>query len=154
MPVFIFYHENGTDRDTAFYGLPQVDIPGIKIGAHHTGPLISHAQEKGDLKYKEECDKSLQLTTTFVKRFFPQLDPTPSSTVSCLYTSTPDCDFILDKAPNYSDNVYVAAGFSGHGFKFGPAIGEAMAQWILDGNTNLPIERFRIGNRFHSNHNV
>ena len=151
MPVFIFYHENGTDRDTAFYGLPEIDIPGIKIGAHHTGPVISHAQEKGDIKYNEECEKSLQLTTAFVERFFPELESNPSATVTCLYTSTPDHDFILDKAPNYSDNVYLAAGFSGHGFKFGPAIGEAMAQWILEEKVNLPIERFRIGNRFEVN---
>jgi glycine/D-amino acid oxidase-like deaminating enzyme len=51
---------------------------------------------------------------------------------------TPDDDFILDHHPHFK-NVIFAAGFSGHGFKFAPVIGEALADLALEGTTTLPI---------------
>ena len=58
---------------------------------------------------------------------------------TCLYTNTPDENFILDFLPGYDNDVVVAAGFSGHGFKFTSVVGEIMTDLAIKGNTILPI---------------
>ena len=50
----------------------------------------------------------------------------------CLYTTTPDEHFVIGRHPAY-ENVVVACGFSGHGFKFVPVVGEILADLALDG---------------------
>ena len=56
----------------------------------------------------------------------------------CLYTTTPDEHFILDRVPG-TDCAWVAAGLSGHGFKLAPALGEALADLAVGGSTDLPV---------------
>jgi sarcosine oxidase len=58
---------------------------------------------------------------------------------TCLYTMTPDDDFVVDHHPEFS-NVVFAAGFSGHGFKFAPLIALALADLLQQGKTSLPIQ--------------
>ena len=60
---------------------------------------------------------------------------------------SPDENFIVDRHPQHA-NVVFAAGLSGHGFKFAPVLGRALAELALDGGTKLPIgflslDRFR-----------
>ena len=57
----------------------------------------------------------------------------------CLYTLTPDEHFVIDLLPGSDGRVAVAAGFSGHGFKFTPVVGEILADLALTGRTTLPI---------------
>jgi len=61
---------------------------------------------------------------------------------------TPDADFIVDRHPEHS-HIAIGAGFSGHGFKFTPAIGEALANLALDpassSLTRLSLNRFAVG---------
>ncbi len=59
----------------------------------------------------------------------------------CLYTTTPDEHFVVGPHPRHP-NVVVACGFSGHGFKFVPVIGEILADLVLDGRTDHPIDLF------------
>jgi len=66
----------------------------------------------------------------------------------CLYANSPDENFIIDKLPGYEENVSIACGFSGHGFKFASVIGEILADLAIDGKTNLPVG-FLNANRFH-----
>jgi sarcosine oxidase len=66
---------------------------------------------------------------------------------SCLYTLTPDHDFVIDRHPEHP-NLLMCGGFSGHGFKFAPVIGEIAADLVLDGGTRheigfFSLERFR-----------
>ena len=56
----------------------------------------------------------------------------------CLYTLSPDRDFIVDRLPG-DERVTVACGFSGHGYKFAPVVGEALADLALSGRSDLPI---------------
>jgi sarcosine oxidase len=56
----------------------------------------------------------------------------------CLYTNSPDGHFIVDRHPVH-ERVTIACGFSGHGFKFAPVIGQALADLAVDGGTALPI---------------
>ena len=64
-------------------------------------------------------------------------------TVPCLYTQTPDFHFIIDRHPSM-DRVLVASPCSGHGFKHSAAIGECLAQWIVDGKPGLDLSSFSL----------
>jgi sarcosine oxidase len=55
-----------------------------------------------------------------------------------MYTKTPDGHFCIDRHPRWK-NVAVGAGFSGHGFKFTTVLGEALADLVLEGTTDLPV---------------
>jgi sarcosine oxidase len=62
---------------------------------------------------------------------------------TCLYTMTPDGDFIVDRLPG-TDNVVVASPCSGHGFKFAPVVGEILADLAADRTTRHDIARFAL----------
>jgi sarcosine oxidase len=62
----------------------------------------------------------------------------------CLFTNSPDEHFILDRLPD-NRQVGIAAGFSGHGFKFCSVIGEIMTELMIDDRTRLDIGMFRLG---------
>jgi glycine/D-amino acid oxidase-like deaminating enzyme len=68
--------------------------------------------------------------------------PLTESTV-CMYTNTPDEHFVVGLHPALP-RVAIAAGFSGHGFKFAPVIGETLAALCLDGASPWPIDSFRL----------
>jgi sarcosine oxidase len=70
-------------------------------------------------------------------------------TMHCLYTTTPDFHFLIDRHPSM-DRVIVASPCSGHGFKHSAAIGEALAQWIVDGKPAFDLSPFRL-DRFAAN---
>jgi sarcosine oxidase len=63
---------------------------------------------------------------------------------TCLYTMTPDGDFLIDRLPGTA-NIIVASPCSGHGFKFAPVIGEVLADLATTGATRHDIARFRLG---------
>lgn len=60
-----------------------------------------------------------------------------------MYAMTPDEDFILDRVPGY-ERVLMAGGFSGHGFKFGPVIGEMMASMAMEGEPAFSLKPFSL----------
>jgi sarcosine oxidase len=62
---------------------------------------------------------------------------------TCLFTHSPDEHFILDSVPQHPD-VILAAGFSGHGFKFASVIGEVLADLAGDGQTRHDISMFSL----------
>ena len=65
-------------------------------------------------------------------------------TVPCLYTQTPDFHFIIDRHPSM-DRVLIASPCSGHGFKHSAAIGECLAQWVVDGRPRIDLSSFALG---------
>lgn len=127
----------------AFYGFPNIRGEGVKVAEHLGGDEIGRPEEA---KPANEFDYACILKTA--SRFLPGLagsvgDPARILKSSvCLYSITPDQHFILDVHPEQS-NVFLAAGFSGHGFKFAPVIGEVMADLALNGVTKLPIDFLR-----------
>ena len=66
---------------------------------------------------------------------------------TCLYTYTPDENFVIDFLPGFDQDVVIAAGFSGHGFKFASVVGEILADLSSKGATAFPID-FLNANRF------
>lgn len=125
-----------------FYGFP-VHIQGfIKIGDHRKGPAVKFADpdQLRDLspKFEKSCRK-------FLKKFIPELAAFEDFEGHvCWYDNTPDEDFIMDRLPD-APNAFVAAGFSGHGFKFAPVVGKSMAELVVGGKSELNLHRFRLG---------
>ena len=69
--------------------------------------------------------------------------PEPLRTVSCLYTNTRGSRFVIDRHPEH-DQVLLVSACSGHGFKHSPAIGEAVAQLVIEGRSELDLTPFLI----------
>jgi len=70
-----------------------------------------------------------------------KLSRAPLRTATCLYTNTPDEHFVIGLHPEYPQ-VSLAAGFSGHGFKFASVIGEVMSDLAIQQSTEHPISLF------------
>ena len=129
------------DVDGAFfYGLPVIDGHGHKVARHYGAP---------ELPDPDAVDRAVTASDEIAVRAFlnahlPAVNGPRRRGQVCTYTLTPDRHFILDQHPDHA-NVAVAAGFSGHGFKFAPVVGEIMADLVTTGTTSHPIEMFRIG---------
>jgi sarcosine oxidase len=79
---------------------------------------------------------------TWLARLLPGSDLAYVEGATCMYTLTPDLDFIIGMHPRHP-NVFIGAGFSGHGFKFSPVAGQMLSDLALHGRTGWPLERFR-----------
>src|SRR5947209_464124 len=108
-------------RSPYIYGL---DTPGmgVKVAEHHTG-FPTDADERSFDVDAEGRRRVLR----YVQEWFPGLRPEPVAAETCLYTTTSTADFVIDRA----GPLTVAAGFSGHGFKFTPLIGRLVADLAL-----------------------
>ncbi|WP_402840681.1 FAD-dependent oxidoreductase [Microbacterium sp. GXS0129] len=115
-----FNHLLGRPWPADVYGMPTPG-EGIKVGFHLVG-------EEVDPDQRPHRSHSLTQLRDYVREWFPGLDADTAAPVSCTYTSTADEDFHLDR----SGRIVVGAGFSGHGFKFAPAIGEVLARLALE----------------------
>jgi sarcosine oxidase len=126
------------DRPGLFYGFPMLPAAiggqlGLKIAHHRLGPPVVPGQAAPARAAEfEPLRDALQAV------FADDLGPVVAAK-TCMYTSTRDHHFIVDRLPD-SDRVFVACGFSGHGFKFASVIGEALADMAIEGRTDLPIE--------------
>lgn len=123
-----------------YYGFPAYGVPGFKIGKYH------HRQERVDPDSMDrDCHPEDEaVLREAIRNYFPDANGPALAMKTCLFTNSPDEHFILDHHPDYSE-VALAAGFSGHGFKFCSVVGEIMAQLALDGDSELDIGMFRLG---------
>lgn len=113
------------------YGLPQVGVPGAKMGVHSGGETCDPETVDREV---HAADVEAEIGP-FVQRYMNHMSGEVVQSAVCMYTMTPDDDFILDRHPEH-DNVVFGAGFSGHGFKFAPVIGEHLADLALDASTD------------------
>jgi len=118
-----------------YYGFPlSQEPPGLKLGWHAPGVSTDPNQVQ-----RQILPQDLEWQPAFFEKFMPEGQGPVWTAVTCLYTYSPDGHFIVDRHPEY-DNVCLAGGFSGHGFKFAPVIGQALSELCLDGKSSLPIE--------------
>lgn len=134
-PVFVVENDDAT-----YYGFPVYGIPGVKVGRHH------HFHEDVD---PDDFDRSPsqtdeQVLRGFLAEYFSDAAGPTMKLETCLYTNSPDGHFLIDTHPEYPE-VVVAAGFSGHGFKFCSVVGEILADLTISGETPHDIELFRWG---------
>lgn len=102
---------------------------GIKVGWHGVGPVADP-----DARTFTADPGQLEQLREYVRQWVPGADAESAADISCTYTTTPDSGFLLDRA----GPIIVGAGFSGHGFKFAPAIGETLADLALGGEQTVP----------------
>jgi monomeric sarcosine oxidase len=117
------------------YGLPIHGDPGIKIANHSGGDTTSPDNVDRVVRRSEAAE-----VVEFARMALPDVTEGVLESAVCLYTLTPDRHFIIDRHPAHP-NVAIAAGFSGHGFKFAPVIGELLAALALDPSSQ-PIPLF------------
>ncbi len=134
MPIFMWEWA----PDEMFYGFPDLG-EGVKVAIHHQGELTDPAQVRRTV-YPGEADRLRAVMATRA----PLLTGPLRQSAACLYTNTPDGDFILDRHPEEA-RVLVASPCSGHGFKFAPAIGEALADLAEGKPPRFDLAPFRLG---------
>lgn len=119
----------------AFYGFPSLDGQSLKF-AEHTGgePVADPMLVDRDCRPDDVSRLATELTA-----LFPGVSGQLLRHSVCLYTLSPDRHFVVDRW-HEAPSILFAAGFSGHGFKFAPVIGEALADLTEQGRTDLPID--------------
>jgi len=133
-PVFNAYFDEGR-----YYGFPVFGIPGFKVGRYH------HLEEIIDLDstIKTVNGEDEALLRSAVEKYFPKANGTTMTLKTCMFTNTPDEHFIVDLLPG-NTQVVIAAGFSGHGFKFASVIGEILSDLAIKGETEHDIDLLKI----------
>lgn len=125
-----------------FYGFPIHGVPGMKIGKyHHRGGIVDPDTMDRQAHLDDE-----EVLREGIRRYFPDADGPTMGMKTCLFTNTRDEHFIIDLL-EHDPRVAIAAGFSGHGFKFCSVVGEILADLALDGGTRHDISLFSM-NRF------
>ncbi|MET9231810.1 N-methyl-L-tryptophan oxidase [Lentzea sp. NPDC003310] len=125
-PIYIW------DRANGFYGFPLHD-GAVKVAFHHGGEICT----------PETIDRTVhahevEAVAAATRAVMPGLAGTFQRGATCMYTNTADRHFVIAR----EHGVTVACGFSGHGFKFVPVVGEILADLAIDGATRHPIALF------------
>ncbi|MGY1439238.1 N-methyl-L-tryptophan oxidase [Streptomyces reniochalinae] len=134
-PIYVWEDGEGVQ----IYGFPAIEGPdgGAKVAFFRKGSVCDPETLERTVGRREAEAMAAQLR--------PRLPDLPGSlrrAVACMYTTTADEHFVLARHPEHPDAVTVACGFSGHGFKFVPVIGEIVADLALTGATEHPIALF------------
>jgi sarcosine oxidase len=124
-----------------WYGFPALDRRGVKVARHYCGEPTSAEEVNRTVTAEDEAEirragRSLTLPAAAELK----------DTAVCMYTNSIDGHFVIDHDRSV-DHLTVACGFSGHGFKMAPVIGEALADLATTGTTDLPID-FLMAERF------
>ncbi|KAM6242194.1 peroxisomal sarcosine oxidase [Porphyrio hochstetteri] len=123
------------------YGLPSLEYPGlVKVCYHHGSPTDP---EERDRVPPGAPRPDVTRLSSFISSYLPGLEPQPAVVETCLYTNTPDEDFILDRHPKFS-NIVIGAGFSGHGFKLAPVVGKLLCELSLGEEPSHSMAPFAI----------
>jgi len=130
-PIYIW----DVDGQNCFYGLPATRTSAGVKAAMHSGGLSCSAENVERAIH----DSDIAEVRGYLAQFIPSLNGPLTQAVSCLYTMSPDQHFVVGIHPSYPQ-VSVAAGFSGHGFKFTSVMGEVLADLAIEGRTEHPIE--------------
>jgi sarcosine oxidase len=128
LPIYIVQ-----DTDRIFYGFPYVEGQGVKVAGLHFGDKADPDTVDRTVSAGDE-----ERVRAWLRRRMPLANGERRDAKVCMYTNTPDANFIVDRLADHP-NVVVASACSGHGFKFSSVIGEIVADLVLDGETRHPI---------------
>ena len=132
-PVFLIDTDAGN-----YYGFPAHDLPGVKLGLYHhlREPIDPDAPDRSAHGRDEEVLRA------FADRYLSEASGPTMLMKTCIFTNSPDEHFIIGPLPD-SPSVIIAAGFSGHGYKFCSVVGEVLADLAMHGETGHDIGLFR-----------
>jgi sarcosine oxidase len=132
LPVWLFATDDGT-----FYGFPHDPELGLKVSHHHSG--VETDPESVDRTVR---DADIARIRSFIRNRMPGADGPLRRSSVCLYTNTPDEEFVIDRHPA-APGVAFASACSGHGFKFAPLVGDALADLVLGSPPAWDLSPFR-----------
>jgi len=136
-PVFLWEPEEGP----FFYGIPRIDAGGDPKAAIHWGAEVDDEPcTPATIDRAIHARDEAAIRSALASRI-PWLNSEIAHAATCMYTMTPDTHFVIDAHPRHAQ-VFVAAGFSGHGFKFSAAVGEILADLALTRRTSSDITLF------------
>ena len=130
-PIFIYEHES----NRIIYGFPNLG-EGVKMGRHHEGEYTQAERVR-----REVSADDIEAMRLILRRVMPAIDTTPATTAVCMYTNTPDENFLMDFHPDHPQ-VLLASICSGHGFKFSSAMGEVLADLLLGQRPRFDLSLF------------
>lgn len=135
-PIFIWEADSGVMP----YGLPALEGPngGVKVAIYHSPFLQTCTPQTIDRTVHEH---EVELMRSAIAHRIPSLNGALLKAVTCMYTKTPDQNFIIAAHPQHPQ-VVIACGFSGHGFKFCSVVGEILADLVDGGETRHDIRLF------------
>jgi len=132
-PIFLWEPEQGP----LFYGFPRIDESGDPKVAIHW----AHEQCTPSTIDRSIHPRDIAAIRSAIEFRLPALNGEVSRAVTCMYTMTPDEHFLIDVHPRHSQ-VSIAAGFSGHGFKFSSVVGQILADLAMTRHTSTDIALF------------
>jgi sarcosine oxidase len=123
------------------YGFPDFG-DGLKVAFHGHGQITTADELDRDVDMARDVTPIIEA----MEQWMPGGAAVFREATPCMYSLTPDSNFVIDEHPRH-ENVIVCGGFSGHGFKFAPVVGEIVADLALDGGSRhridfLSLERF------------
>ena len=124
------------EDDPCFYGFPIFGEAGTKAGQDAGGREVT-----AETRTFEPDQAALRRVCDFLSRHIPGALGPIIYTKTCLYTLTPDRDFVLDRLPDYPGALVAIGG--GHGFKFASVVGKILAELAVDGRTGHELTPFR-----------
>ncbi len=136
-PVFMWPH--GESEDGFFYGFPSLDGQSFKTADEFYGA----ASDPDRLDRTVPGSDSQRMFDSHIRGRFAGVTPHAVKTATCIYTATADSMFLIDRHPDH-DNMLVVSPCSGHGFKHSAAIGESVAQWVLEGQSAIDLSSFNL----------
>jgi sarcosine oxidase len=133
-PVFSLRGEQGSG-----YGFPVYDVPGFKFGVDPPSPTGTDPEAMA----REPTTADEALHREFAETYFPDGAGPTMGLSTCLVTESVDGHFLLGSHPEH-ESVHVAAGFSGHGFKFSAVLGAVLADFVTENRTEHAIDRHQL----------
>ncbi|HKP69080.1 MAG TPA: N-methyl-L-tryptophan oxidase [Pyrinomonadaceae bacterium] len=136
-PIFIW--STGSGPTDFFYGIPAVAGPGggLKLATEEFEATTTPEYAERDVSGEE----SRRMFDTYVSGRLRGVGERCVRSAVCLYTTTSDCNFVIDWA---DENIFLASPCSGHGFKHSAAIGETLAELALTGTSTIDVSPFSI----------
>jgi sarcosine oxidase len=136
-PIFIWELQG---PQQAIYGFPAID--GSEGGVKVATQQYDHTTTPDTVKREVSEEEATAMHAKYVAPYMPSLSSRCIKAISCLYTATPDAEFVIDFHPQ-SERIIIASPCSGHGFKHSAAIGEALAELAADGKSRFDLSAFR-----------
>jgi sarcosine oxidase len=135
-PIYIWEIQG---RPQAIYGFPATDGArgGIKVATQQY-----ETETTPDDVDRTVSDEEMRAMHEYIAPYLPGFSEKCVKAVVCLYTVTPDAEFVIDTHPDMP-NVIIASPCSGHGFKHSAAIGEALSELAVDGKSRFDLSAFR-----------
>ena len=136
-PIFIWIFGKGSEF--GFYGFPALDGKTVKVATEQFAASADPDHAQRDVS----IDEIRSMYNDFLRYRLPEISDRCVTAATCLYTITPDSHFVIDVHPE-NERIIIASPCSGHGFKHSAAIGEALAEQVIDGKSKLDTSSFSL----------